>query len=444
MYKAKLKKEHGIRVVSATEPVSDDEGGEIYEMFLEWNDEKYSQRLSKRIKDGLATSIANGTYTGTSIVYGYKLVGTGKQGRKGKIHKVAIDEEQADVVRFIYNEYAKGTPKKEIADMLNAKGLRHRGQPFHYDNFERWIKNEKYTGEYDYGGQRISNIYPQIIDKLFFDKVQKMLAKNKKMSGANSAVEPYILTGKAFCYNCGTAMVAGGGTSHTGKKHYYYECRKKKRKLCTMKVCNKDNLEQAVTEYIIDCLRDPEILNRAVEDCMNFHEQRTGDDGLKSIDARIQNAKAESEQLTQSFIYARNEMLRASIEKKIDEIEIYLNDLNCQKAQIQLEHSFKITKAQIVEFIHELVKGDATDKNFQKRIVDRLLHKVYVGDGVFLAFVRFFKMNNVEQITFDDVNEATRSVYKGSNLNDGTLPKPSVFELQRNFLCRNKMIYYVS
>ena len=35
MYKAQLKKQYGIRVVSATEPVSDDEGGEIYEMFLE-------------------------------------------------------------------------------------------------------------------------------------------------------------------------------------------------------------------------------------------------------------------------------------------------------------------------------------------------------------------------------------------------------------------------
>jgi DNA invertase Pin-like site-specific DNA recombinase len=36
MHKAQLKKHFGIKVVSATEPVSDDEGGEIYEMFLEW------------------------------------------------------------------------------------------------------------------------------------------------------------------------------------------------------------------------------------------------------------------------------------------------------------------------------------------------------------------------------------------------------------------------
>ncbi len=82
MYKAQLKKRYGIRVVSATEPVSDDEGGEFYEMFLEWNDEKYSQRLSKRVHDGLDTSVKNGTYCGGHLIYGYKLIDTDKRGNR--------------------------------------------------------------------------------------------------------------------------------------------------------------------------------------------------------------------------------------------------------------------------------------------------------------------------------------------------------------------------
>ena len=40
LYKEMLKRDYGIKVVSATQPISDDEGGEFYEMFLEWNDEK--------------------------------------------------------------------------------------------------------------------------------------------------------------------------------------------------------------------------------------------------------------------------------------------------------------------------------------------------------------------------------------------------------------------
>ena len=68
MYKAQLKK-YGIRVVSATEPVSNDESGEFYEMFFERNDEKYLQRLSKRVHDGLDTSVKNGTYCGGKLIW---------------------------------------------------------------------------------------------------------------------------------------------------------------------------------------------------------------------------------------------------------------------------------------------------------------------------------------------------------------------------------------
>ena len=39
MYKEMLKEKYGIKVISALEPISEDEGGEFYEMFLEWNAE---------------------------------------------------------------------------------------------------------------------------------------------------------------------------------------------------------------------------------------------------------------------------------------------------------------------------------------------------------------------------------------------------------------------
>ena len=232
MYKAQLKKKYGIRVVSATEPVSDDEGGEFYEMFLEWNDEKYSQRLSKRVHDGLDTSVKNGTYCGGKLIYGYKLIDTDKRGNKGIIHKVAIDEEQAEIVRYIFEEYAKGTPKKEIADDLNRRHVLYRGKPFKFRTFENWLSNAKYTGECMHGKRISTNTYPQIIDKATFAAVQKRLIKNKILAGANSAVEPYILTGKAFCGYCGDSMTAGGGTSHTGAKHYYYVCHQKRKGDC--------------------------------------------------------------------------------------------------------------------------------------------------------------------------------------------------------------------
>jgi len=407
MYKARLKKDYGIRVISATEPVSDDEGGEIYEMFLEWNDEKYSQRLSKRIRDGLITALENGQYTGgTKVLYGYKLVATEKVGKKGTIHRIAIDEEQAEIVKYVFTEYAQGVEKHVISKALNDKGLRcKKGKLFSWKTFDHWLYNTRYVGEYERFDRVWTNIYPPIVDKLTFDKVQERRKENEIMGGAKTAVEPYSLTGKAHCTSCGTSIVSDGGTSNTGAKHYYYACKKKKKRLCDEKRSHKDNLEKAITEFIVDCLSDPEIRKQAVADSMKFHDQRTGDDGLKSIETRLANAQGEVGKLTDSFILARNDMLRASIEQKMDEMEIYIKDLSKQMAQIKLERSFKITKEQIIEFVTELVKGDTNDKAFQKRLTDRLLYKVYIGGGVFFALVTFFDLNKTEHISFDEAKE---------------------------------------
>lgn len=87
------------------------------------------------------------------------------------------------------------------------------------------------------------------------------------------------------------------------------------------------------------------------------------------------------------------------------EMETYLKDLNAQKARIKLERGLKITKAHILEFIAELVKGDINDKDFQKKIIDRLVYKVFVSDGSFFVLVNFFDMNKTEHVSFEDMQK---------------------------------------
>ena len=406
MYKAQLKKKYGIRVVSATEPVSDDEGGEFYEMFLEWNDEKYSQRLSKRVHDGLDTSVKNGTYCGGKLIYGYKLIDTDKRGNKGIIHKVAIDEEQAEVVRYIFEEYAKGTPKKEIADELNRRHVLYRGKPFKFRTFENWLSNPKYTGECMHGKRISTNTYPPIIDKATFATVQKRLEKNKILAGANSAVEPYILTGKAFCGYCGDSMTAGGGTSHTGAKHYYYVCHSKRKGGCRKSSENKNNLEYTVAKAVYDFLSRRENAEIAAQDTIRHYEQRTGEDSLRSIEARIRHAQDEAEQLTNAFIFARNELLRANIEKKMTEQEILIKDLCASKAQIELERGKKITKEKIIDFIAEMLKGDPSDKGYQKKLIDNLVYKVFVYDDNIITYLTFGNDKEIKEISLADTDKA--------------------------------------
>ena len=194
MYKEMLKQDYGIRVLSATQPISDDEGGEFYEMFLEWNDEKYSKRLSKRVRNGLDTSVENGTFCGGYLIYGYKIRKEPIAGKRDRYIKyVEIDEEQAEIVRYVFTEYDKGVTKKEIAAALNAQGKRMNGKPFTGTSFDKYIVNRKYTGEFYFGGRLCANTYPAIIDKALFERVQKRLAANRYIAGGEATARvPYL------------------------------------------------------------------------------------------------------------------------------------------------------------------------------------------------------------------------------------------------------------
>lgn len=425
MHKAQLKKQYGIRVVSATEPVSDDEGGEIYEMFLEWNDERYSKRLSMRVHDGLDTSVRNGTYCGGHLIYGYKLIDTDRRGSKGIIHKVAIDEEQAEIVRYIFHEYAKGTSKKEIAENLNTRHILYMGKQWKARTFEHWLPNRKYTGAFMLGARECNNTYPPIIDKATFEQVQERLKLNKHLAGANSAVEPYLLTGKAFCGVCRQPMVADGGTDRHGNKRYYYVCKHKRKGICEKSRENKDDLERQVTQQIHDFLSDRKNAEKAAQDTIAYYERRTGDDGLKSIETRIAQAQKKIEEMTDAFILARNDTLRANIERKMNEQEKLVKDLQESKSKILLERGRKVTENDILEFIAQLIKGDPADKAYQKKIIDNLVFKVYIYDNEFIRTIGVFNLGvyqYAEQKRLTETEEFLKQLNAVSNSNTFSSP----------------------
>ena len=411
LQKQKLKKEYGIRVISATEPVSDDEGGEIYEMFLEWNDEKYSQRLSKRVRDGLDTSVANGTFCGGQTNYGYKIRKEPIPNKNDKYIKyVDIDEQQAEVVRYVFNEYVKGATKDEIARALNAQGHTLKGKAFIGKSFDLWLKNEKYTGEFNFGARRCNNMYPKIIERDIFDKAQARLKKNKYFAGTYCTKQTYLLTGKAECGYCGSDIVSDGGTSKSGKSKYYYACKKKKKDLCDKKRDKKDLLELLATVRAVRWAKKPKNAEILVDDVLNYYNKRIGNDGMKSLDTRIAHIQNEVEKMTTSFLNTNVKLLRDNIEKRMIETEKLLKDLNGQKAQLNMEKGFRFTKNDLLEFIADLVQGDPNDKSYQKKIIDNLIYKILVFDNKLRIFYNIKGGAEMEDVTFEQSLEYDREM----------------------------------
>ncbi len=419
--------QQNVKIVSATENISESEEGEFYQMFLEWNAEKYSKRLSKRVIEGLNTSVANGTFTGGYLIYGYKteerqLTAT----QKSKF--VIIDDEKAEIVRYIFKRYAAGISKKQIAEELNAQGSRYNGKFWTQKNFEHMLTNEKYTGVYYFGNRLCDNTYPPIIDKDTFLAVSKRLEQNKHLSGASSAKERYLLTGKLYCGHCGCAMVAGSGTGHMGTIYQYYECKNHKKHLCDKTLETKGFCEWYVTEQIIKYLNDPRRVKIIADDVVKYYETRVSNTEIIRIQGERTKTQKEIDNAVNLLVSGVSPDVVKTLDKKIVELTALLNDLTKHQSKLELEQGLKITQKDIVEFVAEFIKGDIIDKDFQKRIIDNLLNAFYLSDD---RVVLYFNIKGGKEVIFIDKEDTDHAVetlinkgsVKGSNFNPTSPPK---------------------
>lgn len=60
------------------------------------------------------------------------------------------------------------------------------------------------------------------IDRKTFAKVQERIQQNRREGGRKKAKTEYLLTGKAFCGYCGSAINSVSGRGRHGDMHYYY------------------------------------------------------------------------------------------------------------------------------------------------------------------------------------------------------------------------------
>ena len=112
-YKAVLRK-NGVKVISATEAISEGAEGIILESVLEGYAEYYSAELSEKVIRGMTENALKCKYNGGSIPVGYKI-------DKDKHYKV--DELVAPFVKEAFLMYASGKKIKDIVEYLSDNGV---------------------------------------------------------------------------------------------------------------------------------------------------------------------------------------------------------------------------------------------------------------------------------------------------------------------------------
>ena len=340
----KILKDNGVKLISAMENIPDTPEGIILESLLEGMAEYYSAELSQKVKRGMNETRLKGNFTGGTIIYGYNV----------ENHKVVINEEQAEVVRFIYEQYALGVYVKDIIQKLNDKHIYNRGKPFARNTIYNILKNEKYSGIYRHNNEVFENMYPRIVSQDIYDKVRKKTSQNHY--GKRSIEVVYLLRNKLKCGYCGEPISAECGTSSKGNKRRYYKCLGKKRHTtnCNKQTLRKEILENFVMDILLKELNKPQTIEKMINNILKVQESM---ESGNSFLTNLYKEKAETQNTLDNIMKAVEQgVVNNTTNKRMIELESKLEDIERQIIVEKSKTNFKLTKEDIVTYLNDSLK----------------------------------------------------------------------------------------
>lgn len=400
-YKAQLKK-NGVKVVSATETISDGAEGILLESMLEGMAEYYSADLAEKVVRGMTENALKCKYNGGTPPLGYVI---------DSEQYFQIDPLTAPFVLEAFKRYDEGATMTQIRDWLNEKGIKNtRRQEMTYNSIQHMLNNRRYIGEYSYREVIIPDGIPAIVPKDLFDRVQEKMAKNKKAPARHKAEDDYLLTTKLFCGYCGAYLCGESGTSRTGLVHHYYKCVsvKKKRAECHKKPVKKQWIEDLVVDETMKMVMDDKAIEAIVSMLMELQNRESS--SLPLYEKELKDTEAAIDNMLNAI---QQGIFNKSTKARLDELEAAKDELENMIACEKLAKP-KITEEQMMFWLHRFRKLDVSKKEHRQMLIDTFVNAIYLYDDKML--ITFNYKDGTKTITFDEATTALTNKDTGSNL----------------------------
>jgi site-specific DNA recombinase len=387
--------------------------------------------IKMRQKSGIKSKALNGGYVGgVNINYGYKKVED----------KYAVDEEEANVVRNIFDMCNQGFGLKKIADYLNNNGIKTRVSgmmlnkmvkqknnlpPVNSDEI-KWkdgtvhgiLTNSIYYGKKRYRreptdsdeiekmviGEKTYNLVdvPSIIDKKVFDQAQTALSSRIKHSRRNTKFE-YILKDLLICGVCGSNYC---GRMRTNLKDQFYFCRSKETKTRT---CNAlgigiELIESAIWTVVVDTsLIENFVINKQI----NIEEVEKE---IESVKSKIEELKKDKRKMELSKGRLQDDYYSLNIDYKnyIQKLNLIngrfsknKNEINESENRVNTLSNLKATSTNL-QNLRKLKNSLETDRLKIREIFQESFHRIsiFVIDKSYAIFSIVLKNNPLEEATY--------------------------------------------
>ena len=408
-YKTQLKK-NGVKLMSATEIISEGPEGIILESVLEGYAEYYSADLAEKVVRGQTENILKGRCNGGRGTFGYTL------DSERKFH---IDPLTSPFVLESFKKYNEGSTMKEIRDWLNENGIKNPvGGAFTYNSVEHMLKNRRYIGELKFRDVVVPDAIPPIVPLELFDDVQEKIAKNKKAPARRKAEDDYLLTTKLFCGYCGALMFGESGTSRTGEVHRYYKCAiAKKHKGCKKKTVRKQWLEDLVVNQTMQLVKDDAAMESIIAKVMEL--QNKENTNIPLYEKQLRDAESGIQNMRNAI---QAGILTSSTKERLEQLEETKRELEARIAEEKLAKP-KVTEEFIRFWLLRFRKLDMSLKDHRQALVDTFINAIYLYDDKVL--ITFNYKEGTQTVTFGEATEVA-SEGNGSDLDCFTAPEKPV------------------
>lgn len=362
-----------------------------------------SRKISSRVKFGYQRSIEKGVVLGNNKIWGYKK----------DDGKLAIVEEEAEMVRTIFNLYSEGNGYRKIGDALYNMGYANsNGNKFGSNTLKYIITNPKYKGYYCGNKNTKIDIFsnkrqefeedewvvwkdeegdtvPAIVDEVLWDKCNEMLKKkaakftDKKGRYSNR----YSFSEKIICCQCDLIYWRAIYRYKSGDKELW-QCknyRKGGKKACDSPLIYTSELNKVLGRLRSNLKENPKIKNQ-INTLLKVVGNMSNDDSVEQtnrVNEQIDLLNRKKEKLLELSLEGiisnkefkvRNDKLNEEILKQ----EQILSKYNERKDIFKKRKSnIKLFEKTVDELFDE---NNDSDEELSSEALKQLIDKIYIEE----------------------------------------------------------------
>ena len=210
----------------------------------------------ERIRDKVAASRKKGMWTGGTVPFGYIPINK----------KLVVKEDEAEIVRFMFDGYVKYKSITGICKLIKDKF----GEEYRREMVKRILRNPIYVGKVKHKKELYDGQHEALVSQEIFDEVAKIRASKDltKRTCLYKRNEVGILRGILFCGCCHTKMTPTATNGHKVRRYYYTSTKAKYYgyHACQNGAVAVPILDEAVLQIITPMLRDSALLNGLVKE----------------------------------------------------------------------------------------------------------------------------------------------------------------------------------